>query len=128
MKGYTKIARLTPQEDSFNVYLNSNRVDIEMAFGRLKARWRCLLKRIDLYYTSVPKVVITCCVLHNIMEFKNEPILPQWMVPVESSGNIFPQPVRNECRTYDSYDAFNTRDVLRDYMIQFPLRKSYQIT
>ncbi|XP_018407228.1 PREDICTED: putative nuclease HARBI1, partial [Cyphomyrmex costatus] len=33
MKGYTKVTRLTPQEESFNVYLNSNRVDIERAFG-----------------------------------------------------------------------------------------------
>lgn len=128
MKGYTKIAHLTPQEESFNVYLNSNRVDIEMAFGRLKSRWRCLSKRIDLHYTSVPKVVIACCVLHNVMELKKERILPHWTESVESSGNIFPQPARNECRTYDYYDAFNTRDALREYMTQFPLRKSYQIT
>ncbi|XP_018359712.1 PREDICTED: putative nuclease HARBI1 [Trachymyrmex cornetzi] len=33
MKGYTKVTRLTPQEESFNVYLNSNRIDVERAFG-----------------------------------------------------------------------------------------------
>ncbi|KYN06192.1 hypothetical protein ALC62_02865 [Cyphomyrmex costatus] len=128
MKGYTKVTRLTPQEESFNVYLNSNRVDIERAFGRIKSRFRCLLKRIDLHYTSVPKVVIAFCVLHNILEFRNEPILPHWKESVESSENIFPQPLRNECRTYDYYNASNIRDALCNYMTQFPLRKSYQIT
>jgi len=127
MKGYTKVTRLTPQEESFNVYLNSNRVDVEKGFGHLKSRWRCLLKRIDLHYTNVPKVVIACCVLHNILELKNEPVLSHWMESVESSENIYPQPLRNECKTYDSYNASNARDALRDYMTQFPLRKSYQI-
>jgi len=46
---------------------------------------------------------------------------------IKSSENLFPQPIRNECRTYDSYDASNTRDALCDYMTRFPLRKSYQI-
>jgi len=79
MKGYTKVARLTPQEESFNVYSNNNRVDVEQTFGRLKSRWRCLLKRIDLHYTCVPKVVMACCVLHNILELKKEPILSHWI-------------------------------------------------
>ncbi|XP_032686452.1 protein ALP1-like [Odontomachus brunneus] len=68
IKGYTKSARLTPEEESFNVYLNSARVCVEIAFGRLKARWRRLLKRIDVYYTYVPHIVSAACILHNIVE------------------------------------------------------------
>jgi hypothetical protein len=47
IKGYTETARLSPEEESFNVHLSSSRVCVEIAFGRLKARWRCLLKRLD---------------------------------------------------------------------------------
>lgn len=70
-----------------------------MAFGRLKSRWCCLSKRVDLHYTvclSVPKVIIACCVLHNILELKNERILPHWIKLIKSSENLFPQPIRNE--------------------------------
>ena len=32
----------------------------------LKGRWRILLKRVDVYLKSVPELVTTCLVLHNI--------------------------------------------------------------
>ena len=35
MKGYVG-PRLTPEQESFNVYLSSARVIVEIAFGRLK--------------------------------------------------------------------------------------------
>lgn len=69
LKGYTKYKHLTAQEESFNVYLNTGRVDVEMAFGRLKVWWRRILKRIDVHYSFAPHIVAVCCVLHNIVEF-----------------------------------------------------------
>lgn len=36
IKGYS--GTLSAEEESFNVYLNSSRVSVEMTFGRLKAR------------------------------------------------------------------------------------------
>lgn len=44
----------TPQEELFNMYFNRGRVHVEMAFGRLKSRWRTLLKRNELNYQFVP--------------------------------------------------------------------------
>lgn len=72
IKGYTKNTQLTPMEESFNVYLNSGRVCVEIAFGRLKARWRRLLKRNDVHYSYVPNIISACCILHNIVQAYNE--------------------------------------------------------
>lgn len=58
-------------EENFNVHLNSARVNIEMAFGRLKSRWRILSKQSDINYTFMPKIVGACCILHNLIEKSN---------------------------------------------------------
>lgn len=52
----------------FNTMLRSCRNPIECAFGRLKARWQILNKRIDLGLSFVPTVIYACFVLHNFCE------------------------------------------------------------
>ena len=42
---------------------------IENSFGRLKGRWRCLLKRLDVEVTFAYTV---CVILHNICEIHHE--------------------------------------------------------
>ncbi|RLU23623.1 hypothetical protein DMN91_003829 [Ooceraea biroi] len=59
---------VSPKEESFNVHLNSARVSVEMAFGRLKARWRMLQKKLDCNYKFVPLVIVAYCVLHNFVK------------------------------------------------------------
>jgi len=69
IKAYGNI-QLMPQEELFNAHFNRGRVHVEMVFGRLKSRWRILLKHNELNYKFVPDVVATCCTLHNILETK----------------------------------------------------------
>lgn len=57
---------LTAAQQRFNYRLSKARVIIERAFGKLKSRWRCLLKQLEESTNRVPQTIITCCILHNI--------------------------------------------------------------
>ncbi|KAL2085970.1 hypothetical protein ACEWY4_019290 [Coilia grayii] len=68
MKPFSDTGRLTPVQHTYNYRLSSARSVVETAFGRLKGRWRCLLKRNDCKLELCKKMTVTCCVLHNICE------------------------------------------------------------
>ncbi|XP_041950967.1 protein ANTAGONIST OF LIKE HETEROCHROMATIN PROTEIN 1-like [Alosa sapidissima] len=68
MKPFSDTGRLSPEQHTYNYRLSSARLAVEMAFGRLKGRWRCLLKRNDCKLELSKKMTLTCCVLHNICE------------------------------------------------------------
>ncbi len=55
----------------FNSILRSARNQVECAFGRLKARWGFLSRKVDLKLESVPIVAYSCFVLHNYCEINN---------------------------------------------------------
>ena len=52
----------------FNQMLRSARNQIECAFGRMKARWRILLRPLDISVHNSPNVIFACFVLHNFCE------------------------------------------------------------
>nr|XP_047138803.1 putative nuclease HARBI1 [Hydra vulgaris] len=54
----------------FNTLLRTARNQIECAFGRLKARWAILKKKIDLKLENIPTVIYACFVLHNFCKIK----------------------------------------------------------
>lgn len=89
MKGFADQRSLTPEQRHFNSQLSSAHAVVEKAFGRLKGRWRCLLKRTDVDYTFMPDVVTACCILHNVCELNKEDFLPQWTA---DSDEVLPQP------------------------------------
>ena len=69
VKGYPgKSSTLAPSKQSFNVYHSSARNCIEVAFGRLKSRWRRLLKKIDMDVATAPTIITAAFILHNICE------------------------------------------------------------
>lgn len=115
MKAYGN-TQLMPQEELFNMYFNRRRVHVEMAFGRLKSRWRTLLKRNELNYQFVPDIVAACA-LHNILEIKKDPFLNAWIDYVKETENIFSQP-ENLSWIYNDYNANQIHNALRDHVAE----------
>ena len=66
MKAFPDNGRLSCEQKVFNYRVSRARVVVEHSFGRLKGRWRCLLKRLDIDVREVSELVAACCVLHNM--------------------------------------------------------------
>lgn len=133
MKNYAYTVGMTEEQDSFNAYLNEGRVIVEIAFGRLKGRWRRLQKTMDQKISFAPKVVAACCVLHNIIETKENSYRAEWPREARKQSTKFPQPDAipfeqefdaNE-NDIESDEAKAIRNTLQNYMkLNYPLRKS----
>ncbi|XP_062391518.1 uncharacterized protein LOC134079454 [Sardina pilchardus] len=124
MKGYISSPRQTPEQESFNVYLSSARTTVEIAFGRLKSRWRVLLKRSDFHFTLAPYVIATCCALHNFCESEKETMMPTWLEEAVQFEEQLPQPGARPHNTGESGVAQRVRQTLTEYMAALhPLRR-----
>ena len=71
---------LTQRQRKFNYRLSRAYVVVECAFGRLKGRWRSLLKRNDSKMTNIPTLVTACCVLHNRFKLNGDACEEDWVV------------------------------------------------
>ena len=75
MKPYPNSGNLTPKQRAFNYSLSRCRRVVENTFGRLKGRFRILLKRMqtgrgDIKYNTA---IVKCCVyLHNFCEMRGD--------------------------------------------------------
>ena len=47
--------------------ISSSRMVVECAFGRMKLKFRCLQRVMDINLHDLPAVIYTCCVLHNFL-------------------------------------------------------------
>nr|XP_055057244.1 uncharacterized protein LOC129441619 [Misgurnus anguillicaudatus] len=72
MKPYPETQQTTPAQITFNNRLSRARMTVERAFGLLKGRWRCLMKRYDCQIDNINTIISACCVLHNFCESNDE--------------------------------------------------------
>ena len=50
------------------------------AFGRLKGRWRSLLKQCDTNVEFLPVYIAACCVLHNMCQVHGDTFNDEWNI------------------------------------------------
>ena len=112
MKPYPGVG-LSAKHRKFNNRLSRARVVTECAFGRLKGRWRCLLKRNDIKVDFMPTLVTACCVLHNICEIHQDSFDHQWLDDeVTQASNMS----RSASTIPSSSTAISIRNALCDYI------------
>ena len=114
MKPYSEHGRLSVKQQMFNYRLSRARMVVECAFGRLKGRWRSLLKRNDINVRFLPTYVATCCVLHNICEIHKDDFNDDWMI--EQQGDSSQTRQAAQPSNINSTAMANTiREALSDY-------------
>ena len=89
---------ITPEQESFNAYLSSARTTVEIAFGRLKSRWRVLMKLGVFHFSFTPKVIATCCALHNFCLWEWEGSCESQLVSGSGYTCIEPATARWPCQ------------------------------
>lgn len=104
---------LTPEELFFNKCVCKARFVVEHTFGRLKGRWRCLLKRNDTTLEYLTTQVAACCVLHNICLLCSEEYLDGWL----PDDDCEPQNEENPNNVVGG-DALEIRAALKNYLAE----------
>ena len=114
MKPYQETAHTTAGQKTYNYRQSRARMVVENAFGRLKGRWRCLLKRMDFKLQNVPPIVSSCVVLHNICEMYGDTCREEWIDHTPPDESV---PVRTIIPTGNS-EAHIIRDAIMHYLNQ----------
>lgn len=84
---------------------------IENAFGRLKGRWRRLLKdAMEVKLEDASKIVAVCCALHNLCEDMRDPFMTEW--------NTTNQRMTTRSRSHaDTDEATLIRNALKNHFV-----------
>ena len=108
---------LDEQTYLFNKALSTARMPVENTFGRLKGRWRCLLKRNDTSISNLITIIGCCATLHNICELHRDHFPQEWLDAVEEANIQYRQPLTGNTAPvqYDT-SASDIRDTLHDYI------------
>lgn len=109
MKGYSLDDQLSPEQRRLSHTISSARSVVDTAFTRLKGRWRCLLKKNDIDASNMSKVVVACCVLHNVCENRGDSFLPEWNTGMVPGSGYLRQP------DLDPHygDTFSSAEIIR---------------
>ncbi|XP_028559424.2 uncharacterized protein LOC114582510 [Podarcis muralis] len=89
---------LDQRKTIYNRTFNHCHSVVQQAFGRLKARWRCLTARLPVAEENVLAVVTACVVLHNICETKGH-VVPEG---VDISEHVLLAAYNEDCHSYET--------------------------
>ena len=77
-KPYVEHPGSNQKDRIFNYRQSRARMCAENAFGRLKGRWRYLMKRMDYDIDNVPNIIAACVTLHNLCEILGDQCREEW--------------------------------------------------
>ena len=112
MKPFAHNSDLTACQRNYNYRICRARIVVENAFGRLKARWRRVLKRNDMHTDNIPHMIAAACVLHNICEVHHEHFNDAWL---QNSDSEYDQPTTVITRDASVGSPHAIRNVLVSY-------------
>ena len=114
MKPFPENEHTTTNQKLFNYRQSRARMVVENSFGRLKGRWRCLLKRLDCDLNNVCDIVASCIVLHNICEMYGDTCSEEWTYQDDPSTWSLPSSSHTSS-TASRSDASIVRDAIMNY-------------
>lgn len=82
------------REAVFNYNLSRTRRVVENAFGRLKARFRFVMKRMECKLPNAKRAIKAACILHNICEDLGDHVEQQWEQEARAIDTLC-QPIHN---------------------------------
>ena len=115
MKPFPHGSTLTDNQKNFNYRLSRARIVSENAFGRLKARWRRLMKQNDMEAHHIPNIIVACCILHNVCEIHGSHFLDSWLDSDASTMSSQMQP-SSTTTTLNTSQSSDIRDTLVQYL------------
>ena len=102
----------------FNQILRSARNQIECAFGRLKARWRMLMRPLDVPTQFLPEIIYACFVLHNFCEINKADVDISLVTQIVGEERKHLQKI-DKLNSYQTNSGCKVRDTLKDYFKDF---------
>ena len=116
IKPFPFSSSLNSEQKRCNYRLSRARVVVEIAFGRLKARWRRLAKQIDMHVDNVPHIIAACCVLHNMCEIHHDGFNEEWLQEIDH--NQPENPPNASAHLTPGTGGDQVREILMDYFNQ----------
>lgn len=107
-------------EGSFNVYAAKGRGCLAKAFERLLGRWKVLNRGTHIDVNFIPDVVITCCILHNIVERLHSPYVESWS-EYQSAEDITPKQPQWECHIVSDEGELVRNQLCRYMFDNYPI-------
>ena len=116
IKPFAQSSTLTHEQKQFNYKLSRARVVVEIAFGRLKARWRRLSKQMDIHIHNVLHIVTACYMLYNMCEVYGDAFNEEWLRDNIISEDTDITPGDCHYSSSSSREGVATWDVLVQYL------------
>ncbi|XP_049532259.1 uncharacterized protein LOC125949339 [Anopheles darlingi] len=108
---------ITTEEQTFNDHLAKAKAAVHQAFTRLRARFGILQRKIDIDINFVPQILLTCCILHNILEKRKMKFEDEWIEQMTAADQKYPQPDGSIVTNYTtSVEGETVRDQLKDHV------------